>query len=77
MDDLEGSTRSGMRGRLLRQYRNIYIALFLVEAKSEVLGDGLLQIIVGTASFPYSKHEGSHGVIMGTRKKQLSTNTCL
>ena len=30
-----------------------------------------------TASFPYSKHEGSHGVIMGTRKKQLSTNTCL
>jgi hypothetical protein len=74
-----------MRGRLLRQYRNIYIALFLVEAKSEVLGDGLLQIVVGgigfpdgaTASFPYSKHEGSHGVIMGTRKKQLSTNTCL
>jgi hypothetical protein len=30
-----------------------------------------------TASFLYSKHEGSHGVIMGTRKKQLSTNTCL
>jgi hypothetical protein len=27
--------------------------------------------MVVTASFLYSKHEGYHGVIMGTRKKQL------
>jgi hypothetical protein len=39
---------------VLRQDRNIYIALFLVEAKSasEVLGDGLLEIIVGGVSLP-------------------------